>query len=181
MSKAIVARRYAEALFQLGTEKDTIGQLLEELRVIREVFKSSEQLHTFLKHPRVNSAKKKQLLDEMFQNMHRDIVNTLKLLVERERTEITPSIVDHFVQMVNDAKGITEAKVYSVRELTDLEKDALSKSFAKKINKQTIKINNIIDPSLIGGLKIRVGNTVYDGSVSGKLKRIERNIIAASK
>jgi|SRR5690625_4286826 len=176
-----VARRYAEALFQLGTEKGSIDQLTEELRVIREVFVDNDQLNTFLKHPRMTSVHKKQLIEEVFHNVHRDIVNTLKLLVERERTEITPSIIDHFFQMVNDAKGITEAKVYSVRELTDLEKDALSKSFAKKINKQTIKINNIIDPSLIGGLKIRVGNTVYDGSVSGKLKRIERNIIAASK
>src|SRR5690625_4224473 len=181
MSKAIVARRYAEALFQLGTEKDTIGQLLEELRVIREVFKSSEQLHTFLKHPRVNSAKKKQLLDEMFQNMHRDIVNTLKLLVERERTEITPSIVDHFVQMVNDAKGIAEAKVFSVRELSDNEKKALSESFAKQFKVQNFVINNIIDSSLIGGLKVQVANTLFDGSVSGKLRRIERDIVAVSK
>src|SRR5690625_2083556 len=180
MSEAI-ASRYAEALYQLGNEKDSIDQFFEELRVARGVFLDNEQLKSFLKHPRITIVQKKQLLEEVFHHMHRDIINTLKLLVERERTEITPSIIDHFFQMVNDAKGITEAKVYSVRELTDLEKDALSKSFAKKINKQTIKINNIIDPSLIGGLKIRVGNTVYDGSVSGKLKRIERNIIAASK
>lgn len=181
MSEAIAARRYAEALFQLANEKDMIDQLLEELSVVREVFSKHEQLHTFLKHPRVNSAKKKQLLDEVFQNMHKYIINILKLLVERERTEITPSIIDHYFQMVNDAKGIAEAKVFSVRKLTADEKDALSNSFAKRFNKKAIEIKNIIDPSIIGGLKILVGNTLYDGSVSGKLQRIERNIVAANK
>jgi len=183
MSEA-VAKRYAEALFQLGNEKDVIDQLVEELRAVREIFIEHEQLDIFLKNPRVSIEQKKQFLEEIFQSIHRDIVNTLKLLVERERTEITPSIIDHFFQMVNDAKGIIEAKVFSVRKLTDDEKNALSKSFVKrfKFNKDhTIKMNNIIDPSLVGGLKIQIGNTIYDGSVSGKLKRIERKIMAANE
>src|SRR5690625_1996848 len=180
MSEA-VAKRYAEALFQLGNEKDVIDQLVEELRAVREIFIEHEQLDIFLKNPRVSIEQKKQFLEEIFQSIHRDIVNTLKLLVERERTEITPSIIDHFFQMVNDAKGIIEAKVFSVRKLTDAEKSSLSKNFANRFNMNTVKLQNIIDPSLIGGLKIQVGNTVYDGSVSRKLKRIEQNIVAANK
>src|SRR5690625_5286464 len=181
MSEA-VAKRYAEALFQLGQENNTIDQFEEDLRVVRDVFQNNEQLNTFLKHPRISTVQKKQLLEEVFQSLHKDIVNTLILLMRRERTEITPSIVEHFFQIVNDAKGIVEAKVFSVRKLTDAEKDALSKNFAKHIeqNKQ-LKIKNIVDPSLIGGLKVQVKNTVYDGSVSGKLKRMERKIMATNK
>ncbi|SRR5690625_2588887 len=180
MSEA-VAKRYAEALFQLGQENNTIDQFEEDLRVVHDVFRNNEQLNTFLKHPRISSVQKEQLIEEVFQSLHKDIVNTLILLMRRERTEITPSIVDHFFQIVNDAKGIIEAKVFSVRELSEAEKDALSKNFAKRIaeNKQ-FKITNIIDPTLIGGLKVQIKNTVYDGSVSGKLKRMERKITATN-
>lgn len=181
MSKSIAARRYAEALFQLGGEKDTLEQLGEELQVVQAVFQENEQIYTFLKHPRVKHEQKKQFLDEAFQGLQADVINTIKLLVERHRIEITPTIVDHFNQMVNDAKGIAEAKVYSVRKLSDSEQQALSVSFARRFDKKGMKIDNIVDPTLLGGLKIRIGNTIYDGSVSSKLSRIERNIVSANK
>lgn len=181
MSKSIAARRYAEALFQLGDEKDTLEQLSEELRVVQEVFQDNKEIYTFLKHPRVSHEKKKQFLEEAFQGLQADVINTIKLLVERHRIEITPTVVDHFNQMVNDAKGIAEAQVYSVRELSDSEQQALSITFAKRIGKKGVEIDNIVDPSLLGGLKIRIGNTVFDGSVSSKLSRIERDIVSANK
>lgn len=181
MSGAIAARRYAGALFQIGTEKGTLEELKKELRIVREVFQENEQLYTFLKHPRINNAKKKQFLNEVFQGLQSNVVHTISLLVERGRIEITPSIIDHFIQMVNDAKGNAEVTVYSVRALSSSEKTELEKSFSKRFNKQNIELENEIDPSLIGGLKIRVGNTIYDGSVKGKLHRIERDIATANK
>ena len=181
MSKSIAARRYAEALFQLGGEKDILEQLGEELQIVQAVFQENEQIYTFLKHPRVKHEQKKQFLDEAFQGLQADVINTMKLLVERHRIEITPTIVDHFNQMVNDAKGIAEATVYSVRKLSDSEQQALSVSFAKRFEKKDIKIDNIVDPTLLGGLKIRIGNTIFDGSVNSKLSRIERNIVSANK
>ncbi|MFB4169813.1 F0F1 ATP synthase subunit delta [Virgibacillus sp. JSM 102003] len=180
MSEAVVANRYADALFQLGNEQGKIEQLVEELRVLKEVFETNKKLITFLTHPRVNNAKKKQFINEVFHDFSSDVVHTLQLLAERQRIEIVPDIIDHFIQSVNDAKGIAEATVYSVRELTDAEKKELEATFAKRFNKQAIKLNNIVDPSIVGGVKLRIGNTIYDGTISGKLKRIERNIVTAN-
>ena len=92
---------------------------------------------------------------------------------------LIPFIVDAFIKNVNDAKGIEVATVYSVRELTSDEKQNLQTSFAKRIGKNTLRFENVVDPTLLGGIKIRVGNTIYDGSLSGKLHRIERKITAA--
>lgn len=181
MSESITARRYAEALFQLGNEKNTLDKYVEELKLVHEVFKDNEQLYIFLKHPRVNHEKKKQLLTEVFQDLQADVINTVQLLVERGHAEITPSVIDHFLKMVNDAKGIADAKIYSVRELSDAEKQALKDSIKKRFNKADVQMESIIDTSLLGGLKIQVGNTILDGSVSGKLKRIKRNIVTANK
>ncbi|GAA0436605.1 MAG: F0F1 ATP synthase subunit delta [Bacillota bacterium] len=181
MSNAVVAKRYAEALFQLGNEKATLEQLLDELRVVKKVVEDNEDLYIFLKHPRITNEKKKQFLDEVFNGLQIDVINTMKLLVERHRIELTSSIIDHFIQLVNDAKGIADATVYSVRKLADEERRELEDSFAKRFNKKKIMLTNVVDPTLIGGMKIRLGNTIYDGSVSGKLKRIERNIVTANK
>lgn len=181
MSEAVVAKRYADALFQIGQEKNMIDQLENELKIVKDVFKNNDQLITFLNHPRVKHEKKIELLEEAFKGLQDVVVNTLKLLVDRHRVTITPSIIDHFIDKVNDAKGIAEATVYSVRELTDQELGQLKESLAKRFQKNEFKLTNIVDPSILGGLKIRLGNTIYDGTISGKLSRIERNIVTANK
>ncbi|ALX49891.1 F0F1 ATP synthase subunit delta [Lentibacillus amyloliquefaciens] len=175
----VVASRYAEALFQIGNEKGTLEQLVEESHVLKSVFNENDQIVEFLEHPRVNKDKKSQFLDDVFQSFSDDVLKTLKLLASRHRVTLVPSIIDHFNQMVNDVKEIAEAKVYSVRELSESEKEQLEKSFAKRFNKQAIKLETVVDPSIIGGIKLQIGNTIYDGTISGKLKRIERNMTTA--
>ncbi|MBP1969876.1 F-type H+-transporting ATPase subunit delta [Virgibacillus natechei] len=180
MSEAVVAKRYADALFQLGEEKAILEQLHQELNIVHEVFQGNEQLFTFLKHPRINNERKKELLVEAFAGLSTDALNTIKLLVDRRRTEIIPSIIDHFVQLVNDAQGTAEATVYSVRELSEAERQQLEQTLVKRYSKNKFKLNNVVDPSIIGGIKIRIGNKIIDGSVSGKLDRIKRDIVTAN-
>jgi|SRR5690625_991533 len=180
MHDAVVANRYADALFELGIEKNILDQYVEELNTVKDVFSDNEQLDTFLKHPSIKNETKKQLLEEAFTGLHVDILNTLKLLVERSRTEMVLAIIDHFIQLVNDRKGIAEAKVFSVRELSKLEQTELQATFAKRFNKSNIHLVNIVDPNLLGGMKVQVGNTIFDGTVKNKLRRIERKIVAAN-
>lgn len=181
MSESITANRYADALFQIGNEKNILDQLKNELEVVKEVFEHDKQLNTFLKHPGIDNEKKKQFIDKVFQGLSTEIVNTFKLLVERRRTEIISSMVDHFNQIFNDAKGIAVATVHSIRPLSTVEIKALEDSFSKRLKKTAVKFDQVIDPSVLGGLKIIVGNRVYDGSVAGKLRRIERRIAAVNK
>lgn len=180
MSITIVAKRYAEALFQLTEEKNMLNDTVEDLSVVKDVFSSNSQLNSFFKHPGISHESKNNVLEEVFDGIHRDVLNTLKILVNRGRTEVIPSIVDHFIQLVHDKKGIAKADVYSTRELSTLEQDKLKETFAKRFNKNGIQITNIVEPSILGGIKVQIGNTIYDGSVQGKLKRIEREIAAAN-
>lgn len=181
MSELIVAKRYAEALFQLGKQNNLTEQYIEELRVVRDVFLENEQLYTFLKHPKVSNEEKKQFIATILDGVHKDVLHTLQLLVDKKRITIAPSMVDHFIAMVNDAKGIAEATVHSVRALTDKEQETLKETFAERFNTKTVHLQNEVDPSIIGGLKIQVGNTIYDGTVRGKLERMGRNIATANK
>ncbi|ASK62086.1 F0F1 ATP synthase subunit delta [Virgibacillus phasianinus] len=181
MSEAVVAKRYAEALFQLGTEKKALDHLEEEASVVQEIFGQNKKLLVFLTHPRVANEKKKQFLTDVFKGLSADLLNTMKLLVDRNRIDLMPVIVKEFLYLTNEAKGISEATVFSVRALSDDEIEKLSGSFAKRFGKKAIKLENKVDPSIIGGIKLRMGNSIYDGSISGKLKRIERSIVTANK
>ncbi|MFD1348295.1 F0F1 ATP synthase subunit delta [Oceanobacillus caeni] len=180
MSETVVANRYAEALFELGQEKHILDKFVEEFTVVREVFQTEEQFVKFLTYPGINNDKKKELIEAAFKGCQKDVINSVKLLVERHHTVNVPIIIDHFIQLVNDSKGIAEATVYSVRELSSDELLKVKQSFTKRLKKEKIHITNIVDPSIMGGIKIRVGNTIYDGSISNKLKRFERNIVTAN-
>lgn len=180
MSEQVVAKRYADALFELGGEKNTLDVYMNDLKVVQEVFNSDEELEQFFTHPSVNNETKIQILTKSFTKLHIDILNTLKMLVERDRINLIQTIVDQFVQLVNDKLGIAEAKVYSVRELSTSEQEQLKLTFAKRFNKSEIQIINIVDPKILGGIKVQIGNTIFDGSVTSKLRRIERSIITAN-
>jgi F-type H+-transporting ATPase subunit delta len=73
--------------------------------------------------------------------------------------------------------GVEDAKVYSIRPLSEEERASVSSVFAKKVGKQALRIENIIDPSLIGGMRIQIGNQIYDSSISSKLERLQRQLI----
>lgn len=181
MSDVVVAKRYAEALLQLGNEKATLDALNEEASVVQEAFKQNPKLLAFLTHPGVKNDKKKQFIADVFQGLSTELMNTMKLLAERNRIELMPAIVDYFIEFTNAAKGISKATVFSVRALSDVEIQKLGETFAIRFGKKAIKLENKVDPSIIGGIKLRMGNTIYDGSINGKLKRIERSIVTANK
>src|SRR5699024_920506 len=180
MSEMTISNRYAEALFLLGQEKNNLNQLKEEFSQVQEIFENNAQLRTFLMHPRINQTDRKKLIDEAFRAFQDDVVNTLKLVVDRQRTALIPNIIEQFIQLANDAEGIALATVYTARTISDAEKQQLEQNLKKRLNKQTIQMDNVVDPELIGGVKIRIGNTIYDGSISGKLRRIEQQIVTAN-
>lgn len=176
----VVAKRYADALFQLANEKNIIDKLILQLQEVKKVFQDGDKIYEFFYHPRIDKADKVKLIDESFKDFDENIINLLKLLVERHRIEHVTAIVDYFIELYEEANEMATATVYSVRELTDVEKTELENSFKKKFNKKSVAIENIVDPSIIGGLKIRVGNTIYDGSISGKLNRIKNRLVSQS-
>ncbi|GAB2541852.1 F0F1 ATP synthase subunit delta [Gracilibacillus alcaliphilus] len=180
MSNTTVAKRYAEALFEIAQTKGTADVLEAELTTVKEVFITNAELLAFLQHPKVAAEKKKELLTSAFTGFSKDVLHTLFMLVDRHNEKIVPEVADHFITFNNKVKGIEEAAVYSARELTQEEQQALQGVFTRKLNVSALKINNIVDPSILGGIRIRIGNTVYDGSIKGKLNRLERQITAVN-
>jgi len=178
MSNSTVAKRYALALFQLAKENQLLDQMESELRVVKEVVNNSDNLNAVLKSPKLSNEKKKEILKESFESFSVYVLNTLMILVDRHREDYISEVADHFIQLANDERGIAEAIVYTIRPLTEAERQALSESFATKVGKKSLRIDNIVDSNLLGGIKLRIGNRIFDGSLRGKLERLERQLLS---
>ncbi|KON86120.1 ATP synthase F0F1 subunit delta [Sporosarcina globispora] len=177
MSNSTVAKRYALALFQLANEHQLLDQMEEELRAVKEVVNHNSDLKAVLKSPKLPIEKKKEILKGAFASVNTYVLNTLMILIERHREDHISDVADHFISLANDKKGIADAKVYTVRPLSEAEKEALSASFAAKVGKKSLRIDNIVDTNLLGGIKLRIGNRIFDGSLRGKLERLERQLL----
>ncbi|WP_066176182.1 F0F1 ATP synthase subunit delta [Bacillus marinisedimentorum] len=180
MSRDVAANRYAGALFEIAKERQMLDKAEQDLRLVKEVFSGDDELTTFLNHPKIENEQKKQvLMGAFFQSLSPEVMNTLLLLTDRRRGGSIQDVADSFIELANEERGVADAKAYSVRPLSDEETQALSDIFAKRVGKQSLSIENIVDPSLVGGVKLRIGNRIYDGSVSGKLERIKRELVTA--
>ncbi|WJQ10533.1 F0F1 ATP synthase subunit delta [Geobacillus stearothermophilus] len=177
MNQEVIAKRYASALFQIALEQQQFDRIEEDVRAVRQALAENGEFLSLLSNPNLSLEKKKALVREVFAGVSAPVQNTLLLLLERHRFGLVPELADQFIALANDARGIAEAIAYSARPLTDEELQALSDVFAKKVGKATLHIENIVDPELIGGVKLRIGNRIYDGSVSGQLERIQRQLI----
>lgn len=179
MSNHAVANRYAVALFQLGKEQGSLTQFVNELELVKDVFKQTPELNTVLLHPKVSHEEKVKTIENSFMSyVSQSVINTLLLIVERGRADIILPVIEKFKTLAYEEQGKAEAKVYSVKPLNDTDKEVISKQFASKIGKETLIITNIVDADLIGGLKIRIGDRIYDGSVKGQLERLSRQLVS---
>ncbi|MFP7286967.1 F0F1 ATP synthase subunit delta [Shouchella clausii] len=179
MSNKAVANRYAVALFELAEEKGQTDVFERELELVKEVFETTPQLETVLAQPGLAADKKQALLRDAFQaHLSPAVMNTINLLMERGRYSEIVGLAGEYKQLNDDKLGIAEATVFSVKALSDGEKNQIAAVFAPKAGKRELRIVNVVDSALIGGLKVRVGDRVFDGSIQGQLKRLEKQLVA---
>ncbi|MEH7374233.1 MULTISPECIES: F0F1 ATP synthase subunit delta [Bacillaceae] len=178
MSNSMVAKRYALALFQIAKETQALGVIEEELRVVKEVVQYNPELKNILNSSKLSIEAKKEIIKSSFATVNVNVLNTMLILIDRHREDQIVDVANEFLELANDEMGIAEAKVYSTRELTDAEREAISSVFAAKVGKKSLKIENIVDSNLLGGIRLRIGNRIYDGSLRGKLDRLERKLLS---
>lgn len=172
------AKRYAKALYEVAAEAGISEQAIAELKEAVTALEHPE-LKLVLDHPNIDADVKANLLRSIFEGQVSDaVLNLLLLLVERKRTGLIPAVCDEFVRIAGEALGRTEAVVYSPMPLSEREADAVKAGFGAVTGKN-IQVTNIVDQSLLGGIKVRIGDTLYDGSLSGKLKRLEKTLQAS--
>lgn len=176
MSSPVIAERYALALFQLAKSQNQEEKVDGELRAVKKALKQNPEFIALLGSPKVTKEKKQDMIRQAFPKLSSLTVNTLMLLTDKHRQDILIEAAESYNQLLNDEKGVTDATVYSVKPLNSEEIKSISTVFAAKVGKKSLNIENVVDEQLLGGIRIRIGNRIFDGSLKGKLDRLSRKL-----
>ncbi|NDI36840.1 F0F1 ATP synthase subunit delta [Chengkuizengella sediminis] len=172
----LAGKRYAKALFEVAREQEVITEVERELKAIVHFIEVDKDFNKFISHPNIGVDTKKELLSKVFEGKVSDIVlHTVQLLIERGRGSILAAIYEYYVGVANEFLGQADAVVFTPSKLSDNELKEVEERFGKLTGTQ-IKASNKVDPSLLGGLKVRIGDRLYDGSLSGKLAALEQEL-----
>ena len=164
-----ISERYAQGLFELAKENGTVAEKKEQAELLLKVISADDDLNSFLRAVKVTKEQKKNVLDTVFaKSMDRDMCNFMKLLVDKGRINYLRSILEEFEKLANDQLGIEKAVVTSARPLKEEYLEKIREVLVKKYGKQMI-LENRIDPGLIAGIKVTVGNTVTDVTMKNKI------------
>ncbi|SDZ45745.1 F-type H+-transporting ATPase subunit delta [Evansella caseinilytica] len=178
MRRHPIGFRYASALFEYAQQNNVPALIVQELEAVSQVFKDTNLLDEVFKHPKMTTEEKKRIVTDNFSgHVSQVVINLLQLLIDKKRENALFAIVDDYKALVNEAGGVAEATVYSAKPLSDVEKEAVAHVFAVKSGKRKLLIDNVVDKEIIGGLKVKIGDRVYDGSVANKLERIQQRMV----
>jgi F-type H+-transporting ATPase subunit delta len=171
MSRAAI--RYAKAILETAVSAGKTVQVNDDMKSIVDSVSGSQELSEFLSSPIISSEVKMNALSEVFANVQSETKMLFRLLQENKRFEILQPIALQFNRLFDEMNGVEVAKVTTAFPITpELETKVLAK--IAEISNKKITIENIVDPSIIGGFVLRIGDKQYNASVANRLQELKR-------
>ncbi len=167
----LVEKRYAQALLQLSGSN--INLVKEEFGDFTNLYNSDKDFRDFLNNPAIKTDKKQALIRNVFTGrLSKNMLNMVLLLISKQRTAEIPGIFNQFVQMLNETANVLDMKIIMALPLDEVQLENIREKFKKKYNAVAVNSTEIVDESLIGGIKVIIGDKVYDGSVKGRIESL---------
>ncbi|MCH4889336.1 F0F1 ATP synthase subunit delta [Acidaminobacter sp. JC074] len=172
----LVSKTYAKALFELAVEGQMVDQILAEYEFVKDSFDEFPEFLEIVKSPKIAVEDKKNILVETFgEKVSETLINFFKILVDKKRSDVIREVYDDLSVLVDEEKGLVVARVESVIPLEANEIEALEAKLSNVTGK-TVTIDNVINPDIMGGLVVKVGDQVLDGSVKHKLDNLKHEL-----
>lgn len=173
----LVSKTYGDALFSVALEDGRVDGFFEEVQGLLEIFRTNGELQKLMDNPKINKEDKIKLIEETFtSHVAKEIVGLLALLISKGHSRDIVSVFDHFIQLVKEEKKIGTAFVTTAVELTEVQRAAVEKKLLDTTRYESFEMNYAVDPSLIGGMVIRIGDRVVDSSIKTKLYELSKNL-----
>jgi F-type H+-transporting ATPase subunit delta len=173
------ARRFAEAAFELAERDNALDAWAAGLASAAATV-ADRKVADYLDNPAVPLKDRQAALDGLLGRAPDGVVRLAKLLAVRRSTDRLSSISAEFQRLLNKRRGVVDALVTSAAPLTHDETDALAKKVARMTNRE-VQLRVEVDEALIGGLTVRIGDTLYDASVRGRLERLREQLVTAAR
>jgi F-type H+-transporting ATPase subunit delta len=174
-----LAERYAGALVDVALENQQADLVKQELAAFAAMVRESPELHAFLSNPSIARASKHAAIEQLVARMgaSRTLRNYLFVIVDQRRAAMLAEIEQAFSMLLDARQGIMQATVTSAGDLTPEERAELDAALAKLTGKK-VQAQFNTDPALIGGAVVKIGSTIYDGSVRAQLDRLRARMIS---
>ena len=176
---AAVARRYAKALLELGQESDSLDAIASDLDAFGKVLQQNDaELFGVLCHPGLDPSDRAKVLAAVLERakLNPVVANTLKLVLDKGRFALVPEITAQVQELADEAAGRVRATVTTAEPISDALKSEIAAALTASTAKEVV-LTSDVDADLIGGLVIRVGDTVYDASVRYRLQDIKQKLL----
>lgn len=173
-----VAATYAEALFEAATDAGTVDAVAAEVGGFAEAVEGSAELRHFLDNPEVEARVKKEALKELSSSATPITVNFLQVLVDRGRITEFPEIARAFADRVAAEEGRLEVEAVTAVPLPDDLRGRIVEEISRKTGR-SVDLTESVDPEIVGGLVLRIGGAVVDGSVRHRIEELRAALSAA--
>ena len=174
MSEIQVASRYAKSLIDLSEEQNTLEAVRKDIELFLKTCRENPQLQAILKNPIVGLDKKANIMDGLFGGkLNEMILSFFRIVIRKGRSEILYATAKEFINQYNILKNVVKATVTSASPLS---KENIShiEDVVKQATKGEVVLTTHVDPDLIGGFILKVGDKQFDTSLSSKLKKIRK-------
>lgn len=176
MSEHRAAYRYAKALMGLAMEQDKVGETEKDMRLILDTIQESDPLKEMLHSPVITDHEKGTALKALFKNVQPLSSELFNLLATNKRVDLLKGVAEQYVALYDKMQGQDIARVITAIPLSpDLEKKILKRLTA--ITGREVVIENELDPALIGGFILQMGDLEYNASISNKLGNLKRELV----
>ena len=172
MSQRTVTRRYATALYEEADAAGGLAAVDDDVLMLRNNIESNRELSRFFESPVIPQEKKESILQELLEERVETLtLQFLRLLVQKDRETLTKAILDQYQSLRDEQRGIVDAEVTVAQPLNAEDRTALVEALEEKTGKD-VRLHLEENPDLIGGLVIRIGDRVFDGSVRSQLNAL---------
>lgn len=181
MRDTTIARNYAEALFALARRANALEGWEATFHAVADAVQHDQRLVNFLAAPQVAATDKKRVLDKAFgPALPRPMVRFLQKLVDNRRQMLIPEIAMEFANLVDESEGRVHAQVTLAREASEADRAAIARQLSARLGK-TVVPHVQVNPAILGGVVVKVGDSVMDGSVRKRLSMLRARLAGASR
>jgi len=175
--RGAAARRYAQAVFDMGKQAGTLDQWRADLSMLKQLF-GSDEVHTALEDPKRGEADKRGLIEKMLARRPVSPLarNFVLLLAERNRVHLINRIVEHFDRMYNKEMGIVIAEVTTAVPLDAAHQSEVARHLVTLTGSKSVELRMTVDPKILGGIIARIGDELIDASVASRLAALAQRI-----
>lgn len=176
-----IGRVYAEALLELATEQGVVDELAEQVQAIIPTIASGSELHRLLANPAIRDSERGEIVQRVFEGkVHELLYKMLRVLGDKGRLGSLPEVAGGYLLAVAAARGQVDVQATVATELSAAEVTQVAQQIGQALGK-TVSLSQKVDPLLIGGMKIKVGDQLIDASVASQLQSMKNKMIAAGR